>query len=152
MSLPALHHGRLLILCSGWYDPLIQHESYLYFAANAPGYGPLQNDSILYDLAGLYYGPGACRDQVSACAEAGYGPESDAICSKASTFCVCLYMCLAHRSAMLRHAGGTTEPDPDDGARRPRRVRPAAEGPRGIPAGVVCRLPRAAGDHEGDRR
>lgn len=60
----------------------------MFFAADAPGYGPLQNGSVLAQLGALYYAPGACRDRVSACAEAGFGAASDAVCRDAVAFCV----------------------------------------------------------------
>ena len=63
----------LLIICfvSGWYDPLIQNAAYVSFAANAPGYGPLVNSTVLAALNASMFGPGGCAEQEAACIALG---------------------------------------------------------------------------------
>ena len=78
----------LKILSSGWYDPLIQNEAYVTFATNAPGYGQLQNDTVLQQLNQSHFGPGGCQDQEKACYAAGDSDASNEICRKADAFCV----------------------------------------------------------------
>ena len=80
--------GRLK-KCSGWYDGLIQYKSYVDFATNAPGYGQLQNDTVLRQLNQAYYGSGGCKEQEEACYAAGDSDASNEICHTANDFCVC---------------------------------------------------------------
>ena len=75
--------------CSGWYDPIIQNKAYVDFATNAPGYGQLQNESVLQRLNQAYYGPGGCKDQEEACYAAGNSDASNEICRTTDNFCVC---------------------------------------------------------------
>ena len=74
--------------CSGWFDPLIQNKAYIDFATNAPGYGQLQNDTVLQQLNQAYYGPGGCKEQEEACYAAGDSYASNYICRTADDFCV----------------------------------------------------------------
>ena len=80
--------GLGLKKCSGWYDALIQNKAYVDFATNAPGYGQLQNDTVLKQLNQAYYGPGGCKEQEEACYAAGDSDASNEICSTADAFCV----------------------------------------------------------------
>ena len=77
---------------SGWYDPLLQNEAYVTFATDAPGYGPLQNASVLAQLHADFYDPGGCRDQEIACEALGNTNDANAtanhICRTADDFCV----------------------------------------------------------------
>ncbi|KAI0685440.1 alpha/beta-hydrolase [Cerioporus squamosus] len=76
-----------LMINNGWHDPLIQFESYIDFATDAPGYGPLQNDTVLAAMNQSFYEDGGCQDQMIAC----YSAETEAsneICQKADDFCL----------------------------------------------------------------
>lgn len=73
---------------SGWYDPLIQFKSYLDFATDAPGYGQLQNDSVLQEMRNDWYRSGGCKDQLDACSAAGDSSRSVHICKNADSYCV----------------------------------------------------------------
>ena len=75
-------------MSSGWYGGLIQHKAYVDFATNAPGYGQLQNDTVLQQINQAFYGPGGCKEQVEACHAAGNSDASNKICDTASRFCV----------------------------------------------------------------
>ena len=74
--------------CSGWYDPLIQNEAYITFATYAPGYGQLQNDTVLQQINQSYYESGGCQDQEEACYAAGNSTASNNICRNADNYCV----------------------------------------------------------------
>ena len=74
--------------CSGWFDALIQNKAYVDFATNAPGYGQLQNDTVLQQLNEAYYGPGGCKEQEEACYAAGDSDASNKICRTTDDFCV----------------------------------------------------------------
>ena len=79
-------------MCSGWYDALIQNKAYLDFATNAPGYGQLQNDSVIQQLNQAYFGPGGCKEQEEACYAAGDSDASNEICRTTDAFCVRYYI------------------------------------------------------------
>ena len=78
----------ILKKCSGWYDPLIQYKAFVDFATNAPGYGQLQNDTVLQQINQGYYGPGGCKEQEEACYAAGNSDASNEICRTSVDFCV----------------------------------------------------------------
>ncbi|KAK1215204.1 hypothetical protein PQX77_022200 [Marasmius sp. AFHP31] len=78
---------RAMMINNGWYDPLLGDKAYVDFATNAPGYGPLQNDTVIKQLNDAFYSPGGCRDRELACYDAGNTTESNAICMDASNFC-----------------------------------------------------------------
>jgi hypothetical protein len=83
--------SRLLSLAdlrSGWYDPLIQHKSFLDFATDAPGYGQLQNGTVLQEMRNDWYRSGGCEDQLNACYAAGDLSQSVDICKNADNYCV----------------------------------------------------------------
>jgi hypothetical protein len=57
---------------------------------NAPGYGPLQNDTILKQVNKAFYGENGCKEQQEACYAAGNNTLSNKICSAADLYCVSL--------------------------------------------------------------
>ena len=68
------------------------------FATNAPGYGQLQNDTVIAQLNQALFGPGGCQEQEIACLATGIqenNATSDKICGTADDFCVSLS--LVHR-------------------------------------------------------
>ncbi|KAL1715735.1 Alpha/Beta hydrolase protein [Schizophyllum commune] len=75
-----------LMINNGWYDPLIQNKAYVDFAFDAPGYGPLQNESTLKQLNESFYAPGGCQDLLEACYEASE-EEAGEVCGRADEFC-----------------------------------------------------------------
>lgn len=77
-----------LMINNGWFDPLIQNKAYVDFATYAPGYGQLQNDTVLKNLTQAYYGPGGCKHQEEACYDAGNSPSSNYTCRTADDFCI----------------------------------------------------------------
>ncbi|TBU21286.1 alpha/beta-hydrolase [Dichomitus squalens] len=77
-----------LMINNGWYDPLLQNKAYVDFATFAPGYGQLQNDTVLAALNESFYGEGGCKDQELACYAAGESADSNKICRKADDFCI----------------------------------------------------------------
>ena len=87
--------------CSGWYDPLIQNKAYVDFATNAPGYGQLQNDTVLQQLNRAYYGPGGCKEQEEACYAAGDSEASNKICRTTDAYCV-RYIVNRYRDTLLK--------------------------------------------------
>ena len=87
--------------CSGLYDSIIQIKSYIDFATNAPGYGPLQNDTVLQQINQAFYSPGGCKELEEACYAAGSSDSSNEICKKASGFCV-RYNVNRYRDTMLK--------------------------------------------------
>ncbi|KAL0569910.1 hypothetical protein V5O48_012056 [Marasmius crinis-equi] len=77
-----------MMINNGWYDPLLQNKAYLDFATNAPGYGQLQNDTVLKQVNDSFFMPDGCKDKEQACYDAGDGPASNAICIDADDFCI----------------------------------------------------------------
>ncbi|KIM82781.1 hypothetical protein PILCRDRAFT_784713 [Piloderma croceum F 1598] len=76
-----------LLINNGWFDPLIQNQAYVDFATNAPGYGQLQNDSVIKQLNNAFYGKNGCKDQEGACYAAGTGTSSNKVCRAADNYC-----------------------------------------------------------------
>ncbi|KAK2465009.1 hypothetical protein APHAL10511_003085 [Amanita phalloides] len=76
-----------LMINNGWFDPLIQYKSYLTFATYAPGYGQLQNDSVLQEMRYHWDKAGGCKDQEEACYAAGNSSKSNDICKTADAYC-----------------------------------------------------------------
>ncbi|KAH9912758.1 alpha/beta-hydrolase [Epithele typhae] len=84
-----------LMINNGWYDPLLQNKAYLDFATFAPGYGQLQNDTVLAAMNESFFGAGGCMEQELACYAAG-GDQglpgettaSNKICINADDFCI----------------------------------------------------------------
>ncbi|KII91592.1 hypothetical protein PLICRDRAFT_38372 [Plicaturopsis crispa FD-325 SS-3] len=77
-----------LMINNGWYDPLLQNKAYVDFATDAPGYGPLQNKTVIKKLNEAFYGKGGCKEQEEACYAAGNNATSNKICRTADDFCV----------------------------------------------------------------
>ncbi|KAJ7285316.1 alpha/beta-hydrolase [Mycena rebaudengoi] len=77
-----------LMINNPWIDPLIQNLAYLTFATNAPGYGQLQNDTVLHAMNESYFGPNGCKDQEEACYATGNSSESNEICLNADNLCI----------------------------------------------------------------
>lgn len=76
-------------LFSGKHDPLIQYASYISFAADAPGYGPLQSDSVIGAMSDAFSKEAGCRAQLEDCYAAGTKSASDnALCAAANDLCV----------------------------------------------------------------
>ncbi|EGO26845.1 hypothetical protein SERLADRAFT_360894 [Serpula lacrymans var. lacrymans S7.9] len=76
-----------LMINNGWYDPLIQNKAYVDFATYAPGYGQLQNDTVLQQINEAYYGPDGCMVQEQGCYAAGNSTESNKICLTCDNYC-----------------------------------------------------------------
>ena len=70
------------------YDPLIQYEAYVTFATYAPGFGQLQNNTVLQQINQSYYESGGCQDQEEACYAAGNSTASNDICRNGYNYCV----------------------------------------------------------------
>ncbi|KAL0064076.1 hypothetical protein AAF712_008935 [Marasmius tenuissimus] len=77
-----------MMINNGWYDPLLSNKAYVDFATNAPGYGQLQNDTVIKQLNDAFFSPGGCRDREQACYDAGNTTESNDICIDADNFCI----------------------------------------------------------------
>lgn len=75
---------------SGWFDPLLANKAYVDFATNAPGYGRLQNDTVISELNKAFYGKNGCKEQEEACYAARFSVASNDICATADNYCVCL--------------------------------------------------------------
>ena len=58
---------------------------------DAPGYGQLQNDTVLQGMRNDWYQSGGCKDQLDACSFAGDSSQSVNICKKADNYCVRSY-------------------------------------------------------------
>ncbi|KAJ7731111.1 alpha/beta-hydrolase [Mycena maculata] len=78
-----------LMINDGKHDPLIQYASYINFAANAPGYGPLQNASVISAMSEAFTENDGCQAQLEACYATGTGstPADNALCSGADVLC-----------------------------------------------------------------
>jgi hypothetical protein len=63
-------------------------QSYIDFAADAPGYGPLVNASVIKQLNETWLSPNGCLAQEEACYTAGNGSRSNTICTNADNGCV----------------------------------------------------------------
>ncbi|PFH46762.1 hypothetical protein AMATHDRAFT_69125 [Amanita thiersii Skay4041] len=72
-----------MLINNGRHDPLIQSQSYIEFVTNAPGYGPLQNDSTIAAMSAEFDSPDGCKHQLEIC----YASGSDQQCSDAYKFC-----------------------------------------------------------------
>jgi len=73
---------------NGWYDPLLQNKAYVDFATNAPGYGQLQNETVIKQLNEAFYGKNGCKEQEEACYAAGNNAQSNKICATADNYCI----------------------------------------------------------------
>ncbi|KAK7019582.1 Alpha/Beta hydrolase protein [Favolaschia claudopus] len=81
-----------LMINNGWIDPLIQNQAYVTFAQNAPGYGPLVNESTVKRMNDSYFKSNGCLTQQQACYNAGNSSSSNGICSDADDICGSLYL------------------------------------------------------------
>ncbi|KAK6984080.1 Alpha/Beta hydrolase protein [Favolaschia claudopus] len=81
-----------LMINNGWIDPLIQYQAYVTFAQNAPGYGPLVNQSTVKRMNDSYYNSKGCLAQQRACYNAGNSGSSNGICSDADDICASLFL------------------------------------------------------------
>ncbi|KAK0505210.1 Alpha/Beta hydrolase protein [Armillaria luteobubalina] len=70
-----------LIISNGKHDPLIQMQSSITFAQDAPGYGPLVNNTVLSDIQEAYNGN--CSTGLSDC----YAGGNDTVCHDALVLC-----------------------------------------------------------------
>lgn len=79
---------------SGLIDPLIQYKSYIDFATNAPGYGPIASPAALQAASAAYNQTNGCQAQIQACYNTGPADvanpsmTSSKTCADAFTFCV----------------------------------------------------------------
>ncbi|KAL0574094.1 hypothetical protein V5O48_007853 [Marasmius crinis-equi] len=76
-----------LLVNNGWFDPLLQNKAYIDFNIDAPGYGQLQNATVIQKMSDKFYGPGGCKEQQQACYDAGDTPESTDLCKAADNYC-----------------------------------------------------------------
>ncbi|KAJ6599973.1 alpha/beta-hydrolase [Mycena vulgaris] len=76
-----------LMINDGKHDPLIQYASYITFATDAPGYGPLQDTSTLSAMADAFTRKNGCQAQLEECYSAGTSRVDDALCAAANVIC-----------------------------------------------------------------
>jgi carboxypeptidase D len=86
-ELPGAQHIdlRTLLIGNGWYDPLIQYQSYYNFTVypgNTYDYSPY-NTSTQNRVYNALYGPGNCYDQTVDCNARGI----NSVCIAADSFC-----------------------------------------------------------------
>ncbi|KAJ4485078.1 alpha/beta-hydrolase [Lentinula edodes] len=75
-----------LMINDGKHDPLINFRSLVTFAQDAPGYGPLVNDSVLSNMTKAFHN--ICRDLLQDCYDADITKSSGAdTCNTAITTC-----------------------------------------------------------------
>ncbi|KAJ7089254.1 alpha/beta-hydrolase [Mycena belliarum] len=104
-----------LMINDGKHDPLIQYKSYINFAMNAPGYGPLQGPATLAAMSVAFSQTNGCQAQLEACYAAGTKRADDALCAAANDLCASDVFFPAIRgrdSGDLRQASNTTDPFP----------------------------------------
>jgi len=77
-----------LMINDGKHDPLIQYASYITFAADAPGYGPLQNDKVINAMSDAFFQKTTgCQAQLQDCYDAGTKRADDDLCAAANDLC-----------------------------------------------------------------
>ncbi|KAJ7098236.1 alpha/beta-hydrolase [Mycena epipterygia] len=76
-----------LMINDGKHDPLIQYASYITFAADAPGYGPLQNTALISKMADAFIETDGCQAQLKTCYAAGTTSMDNALCAAANGLC-----------------------------------------------------------------
>ncbi|KAJ6616463.1 alpha/beta-hydrolase [Mycena sp. CBHHK59/15] len=104
-----------LMISDGKHDPLIQYASYITFAADAPGYGPLQNASVISSMSEAFTEKNGCQDQLEACYAAGTTHADDDLCAAADDLCTqgVFFPATRGRDADdLRQFANTTDPFP----------------------------------------
>ncbi len=72
-----------VIVINGWFDPLVQFESYLNFTVDNYYGLPPYNASDDVQVRNSLYGRGNCLDKIRKC----YATGIDGVCSAADTFC-----------------------------------------------------------------
>ncbi|CAK5277127.1 unnamed protein product [Mycena citricolor] len=78
---------KALMINDGKHDPLIGYGSYISFASDAPGYGPLQPTPVINNMTQSYMETGGCADQLKQCYRAGNGTAADKLCATAEHYC-----------------------------------------------------------------
>ncbi|KAJ7253703.1 alpha/beta-hydrolase [Mycena haematopus] len=79
---------KSLMINDGKHDPLIQYASYITFAADAPGYGPLQPESVISTMSDAFFkNSTGCQAQLEDCYAAGTTHSDDALCAAANDLC-----------------------------------------------------------------
>ncbi|KAF7348536.1 Alpha/beta-hydrolase [Mycena venus] len=105
-----------LMINDGKHDPLIQYASYINFAADAPGYGPLQNKTVISAMSDAFSTKNTgCKAQLEACYAAGTRRVDDALCAAANDLCNQDIFLLAIRgrdSDNLQQFSNSTDPFP----------------------------------------
>ncbi|KAJ7098298.1 alpha/beta-hydrolase [Mycena epipterygia] len=76
-----------LMISDGKHDPLIQYASYITFAADAPGYGPLQDAGLISKMTDAFVETNGCRAQLETCYAAGATTADNALCAAADDLC-----------------------------------------------------------------
>ncbi|KAF9005082.1 alpha/beta-hydrolase [Cyathus striatus] len=76
-----------LMVSNGRHDPLTLARSYLQFAANAPGYGPLQNESTIAHMQDSFFADDGCQTRLQSCYAADGVSDSNHTCLNAYAHC-----------------------------------------------------------------
>ncbi|KAL8723286.1 MAG: hypothetical protein Q9225_000408 [Loekoesia sp. 1 TL-2023] len=87
LDIPGTHkiHLNSVLIGNGWFDPLIQYQSYYNFTVypgNTYNYSPY-NSTVQAQVYNSLYGKGNCVDQTKDC----YARGVDEICAAADSFC-----------------------------------------------------------------
>ncbi|KAJ6572050.1 alpha/beta-hydrolase [Mycena capillaripes] len=104
-----------LMINDGKHDPLIQYASYIGFAADAPGYGPLQNDSVIGAMSDAFSEKNGCQAQLEECYAAGQKRADNTLCAAANDLCnqdIFLPAIHGRDSDDLRQFSNSTNPFP----------------------------------------
>jgi hypothetical protein len=140
-----LYSNTGYVLCSldKWLEVSVTVQSYIDFAADAPGYGPLVNSSVIKQLNETWLSPAGCLAEEQACYAAGTGNASNAICLKADNDCV-RFLTLVNDRCCHADTRPAVHPNILANHRQPRRRRPAPELICTVPSRVLSQLPRPA--------
>ncbi|KAF9445439.1 alpha/beta-hydrolase [Macrolepiota fuliginosa MF-IS2] len=76
-----------MLVNNGGHDPLTQMTSLVDFTTNAPGYGRLQNETVVNEMKDALVIPDGCRDSLQRCALADDSPTGSMTCKSAYVFC-----------------------------------------------------------------
>ncbi|KAF8989272.1 Alpha/Beta hydrolase protein [Cyathus striatus] len=76
-----------LMVSNGRHDPLTLARSYIDFAANAPGYGPLQNETVISTIKENFYQEDGCRSRLMKCNSAENSRDTAELCLNAYVHC-----------------------------------------------------------------
>ncbi|KAI3595070.1 carboxypeptidase s1 [Moniliophthora roreri] len=74
-----------LMINNGKHDPLIQFQTTVDFARDAPGYGPLQNASVIDSIEEAF--ENSCKGQIGECYSLEKSSKADGICRDAVVNC-----------------------------------------------------------------